>query len=278
MSRLTVDKLVSKALHEDIGSGDITVALTVPKDATCWVRLMAKSGGVISGIVPFRRAFDFADANVSEWTGPEDGARYGKDQELASFRGAARGVLAAERTALNFLQHLSGVATLTSKFVKAVEGTKARVCDTRKTTPLLRALEKAAVVHGGGVNHRTGLYDGILIKDNHIAAVGGLEEAVRRARGSAHHLLRVEVEIASPSQLEAAIVAGADVVLLDNMSLVELQEAVTAADGRVLLEASGNVSLKNVRAVADTGVDLISVGALTHSAPAADLSLQVTLE
>jgi nicotinate-nucleotide pyrophosphorylase (carboxylating) len=272
----TLNGLVREALVEDIGLGDVTTNNTVPPEERCQVRLVAKQAGVLSGIEVFRQAFVCMKAEIRGWKALPDAARFKRREEVASFTGNTRSVLTAERTALNFVQHLSGVATLTARYVAAVAGLKAKICDTRKTTPLLRKLEKHAVVHGGGSNHRLDLSNGILIKENHIAAAGGIAEAVRKVRNGAHHLMRIEVEVTSLQELEEALNAGADAILLDNMSAEAMRKAVRRARGRkVLLEASGNVSLSNIRAIAETGVDLISVGALTHSAPAADLSLLI---
>jgi nicotinate-nucleotide pyrophosphorylase (carboxylating) len=205
-----------------------------------------------------------------------DGARFVSGDRIAGFQGNARAVLTAERTAMNFVQHLSGVATLTSKYVAAVEGLDVRICDTRKTMPMLRVLEKAAVVHGGGANHRHTLFNGILIKENHIAAAGGITEAVHKAGQGIHHLMKIEVEVTSLDEFEEAMTAGVDVIMLDNMNHDDMREAARRCQGtKVLLEGSGNVRVDNVRAMAETGVHIISVGSLTHSAPAVDLSLLI---
>lgn len=268
--------LIAAALAEDIGPGDITSELTVPADARCRARLVAKSAGVLCGMPLFRGVFDAVDSGVGEWSAMEDGAAFHNSDEVAAFTGRTRAVLAGERTALNFVQHLSGVATLTRRFADALAGLDARVCDTRKTTPGLRVWEKRAVRYGGGVNHRHALFDGILIKENHIAAAGGVAAAVKAARAGAHHLLKIEVEVRDLDELAQALDAGVDAVLLDNMPHDTLRQAVEQAWGRdVVLEASGNVTLETVRQVAESGVDLVSVGALTHSAPAADLSLLI---
>jgi nicotinate-nucleotide pyrophosphorylase (carboxylating) len=275
MSR-TIKRLVLDALEEDIGRGDVTTESTVPEHSRCRARLIAKQNGVLSGIDVFRETFASLRAGVTEWTALENGAHYETQQEIASFEGYTRAVLTGERTALNFVQHLSGVATITSKYVEKVRGFAAQICDTRKTTPLLRKLEKDAVVHGGGSNHRFDLSNGVLIKENHIAAAGGITEAFKKVRNGAHHLMRVEIEVTSLKEFDEAMAAGADVIMLDNMSPAEMRKAVKKANGqRVLIEASGNASLENIRAMAETGVHLISVGALTHSAPAADLSLLI---
>ncbi len=267
-------RLIMDALDEDIGQEDITTNRTVPADARCHARLVAKEDGVLSGIGVFRMVFDCMRANIREWDALSDGARLHKGDEVATFEGNARAVLTAERTALNFVRHLSGVATLTSKYVKAVEGLNVKVCDTRKTTPLMRQLEKEAVVHGGGTNHRHNLFNGVVIKENHISAAGGITAAVKNATSGVHHLMKIEVEVTSLEELEEAIAAGADAIMLDNMSYDTMREAVRRVGNRnILLEASGNANLERIRAMAETGVHVISVGALTHSAPAFDFSL-----
>lgn len=269
--------LVREALLEDIGQGDVTTMATVPEADRCRARLLAKQDGVLSGMDVFRAVFDELNAGIEEWSALSDAARFVRGQEIASFTGLTRAVLSGERVALNFLQRLSGIATLTAAFVAQLNGLPARVCDTRKTTPLLRQLEKQAVVHGGGANHRFALFDGVLIKENHIAAAGGVTQAVQRAIQGTHHLMKIGVEASTLDELDEALAAGADSILLDNMPIEEIAEAVRRTRGKkVLLEASGNVNLQTVRAIAETGVDLISVGALTHSAPAVDLSLVIT--
>lgn len=269
-----VKRLIAKALEEDIGGEDITTTRTVPVDLRCRARLMAKQDGVLSGIEVFRMVFDRLNPQMTEWNALPDGERFHNGDDIATFEGNARAILTAERTAMNFLQHLSGVATYTARFVAAVEGMNVRICDTRKTTPLMRQLEKKAVVHGGGTNHRHTLFNGVLIKENHITAAGGIRNAVKSVLQGAHHLMKIEVEVTDLDEFEEALEAGADVIMLDNMSTDTMGEAVRRAEGRrVILEASGNASLENVRALAATGVHLISVGALTHSAPSADLSL-----
>ncbi len=279
MRTVSVKGLVRRALEEDVGREDLTTALTVPAEARCRAVLTAKQSGVLSGMEAFRAVFDRLQAEVTEWEACADGTAFGPGDVLASFTGKSRAVLTGERTALNFVQHLSGVATLTAQFVKAVEGTGTRICDTRKTTPMLRTLEKRAVVHGGGTNHRRALYDGILIKENHIAAAGGIAVALAKARAGAHHLMKIEIEVRSIEEFEEAVTAGAEAVLLDNMSLGDMREAARRAKGRgIVLEASGNVTLERVRAIAETGVNIISAGALTHSAPACDVSLLITPE
>jgi len=273
---LSLHTLVAAALAEDQAAHDVTTMLVVPRHALCRATLVAKAPGVFSGAAAWRAAFDAFDAVVDAYTCVPDGTRFEPGTILAAFKGHTAGVLRAERVALNFVQRLSGVATLAAQFVDAVAGTRAQIVDTRKTTPLLRALEKRAVQDGGARNHRFGLQDGVLIKENHIAAAGGIAPAIESARAGAPHLLRIEIEVGDVAGFEQALAAGADVILLDNMALDAMREAVRRAEGTgVLLEASGNMTLDRVHAVAETGVDFISVGALTHSAPAIDLSLLI---
>jgi nicotinate-nucleotide pyrophosphorylase (carboxylating) len=271
-------ELVARALLEDLGSGDVTAEAVVPEHASGRATITQKEAGVLFGLDVAAEVFRQTGAGELEDRAEEAEWRDDFPAVVASAAGPARALLAAERTALNFLCHLSGVATLTARFVARVELTGARVLDTRKTTPGLRTLEKGAVAAGGGTNHRMGLYDAILIKENHATIAGGVGEAVRRAR-QAKPDLTVEVECRDRDEIGEAIEAGADRLLLDNMSPVELHEAVAAAraDGNgPALEASGGITLANVREIAESGVDYISVGALTHSAPALDLSM--TLE
>ncbi|MFN0069406.1 MAG: carboxylating nicotinate-nucleotide diphosphorylase [Limisphaerales bacterium] len=269
--------LVAAALAEDIGPGDVTTAACVPEAAQARARLVARTPLTLAGRALAEAAFRAVDPHLDLDPHADDGAAVPAGDLVIEVSGSARAILTAERVALNFVQHLSGVATLTRKFVDAVAGTRARILDTRKTTPGWRRLEKYAVACGGGVNHRFGLGDLVLIKDNHLAALAGekpdpIAAAVARAR-AARPYLRVEVEADTLAQVEQALAAGADIILLDNMPPATLREAVRLAAGRALLEASGGVSLASVRGIAETGVDFISVGALTHSAPAADLGL-----
>jgi len=273
-----LDELVARALAEDIGSGDVTTAATVPADARARARITQKAPGVVYGLEVATRAFWALDPGaVVEHTGPEGVWReHGPVLELT---GSAAALLSAERTALNFLAQLSGVATLTARCVQAVAGTGARILDTRKTVPGLRALQKRAVACGGGVNHRFGLFDEILIKENHAAIAGGVEQAIRAAHAHSPQLALV-VECTGHAELEQALSAWEALgspqrfrILLDNMDTPALRAAVAQVAGRVPLEASGGFTLETIRAVAETGVDFISVGALTHSAPALDLSL-----
>ncbi len=269
-----LEELIRKALEEDIGQEDLTTNNTVPKGQRCEARLYAKQDGILSGIKPFYMTFTVIGAEVDDWGACEDGHAFKEGDLLADFTANTREVLTAERTAMNFIQHLSGVATLTNKFVSKLEGMRCRVCDTRKTTPLMRQLEKAAVVHGGGFNHRHTLFNGILIKENHITAAGGVRTAIAKASEGTHHLMRIGIEVRTLEEFDEALDAGADVIMLDNLDLESMREAKRRTGGRkVLLEASGNASLDRVRAMAETGVDVVSVGALTHSAPAVDMSL-----
>jgi len=272
-------ELVARALAEDIGSGDITSEATVPAGARARARIVQKQAGVVFGLEAAAEAFRQAGAEEFEGLEAEGSWRDAVPADVASVSGPARALLAAERTALNLVCHLSGVATLTARFVDAVQGTDARILDTRKTTPGLRVFEKAAVAAGGGQNHRLGLHDAVLIKENHIALAGGLAEAVRSAR-AAEPGRDIEVECQNAADVEEALGVGADRLLLDNMSPDELRSAVAARDDAakahgpvVTLEASGGVTLDNVAETAATGVDFISVGALTHSAPALDLTM-----
>jgi nicotinate-nucleotide pyrophosphorylase (carboxylating) len=272
--------VIDLALAEDIGGGDITSTVTVSAGRPARGRMLAKESGVISGLDVAGEVFRRIDPAIAFIPHVANGDVVAAMTPIATVEGPARSLLAGERVALNLLQRLSGVATLTARYVEAVHGTKARIVDTRKTTPGLRALEKAAVRHGGGHNHRFGLTDGVLIKDNHLAAVGGADRvahAVALARQGAPHTLRIEIEVTTLDELAQALEAGADVVLLDNMEIAELRKAVAMTGGRALLEASGGVTLESVAEIAATGVDLISVGALTHSAPALDISLDLDL-
>ncbi|MCX8065299.1 MAG: carboxylating nicotinate-nucleotide diphosphorylase [Candidatus Hydrogenedentes bacterium] len=274
---IELDELLYLSLQEDIGLGDKTTNTVVSKDARCKVELIAKADGIVSGLTVFKRLFELQQAEIEKWQEIPDGSRVKKGDVIVSFEGNARAVLSTERVALNFLMHLSGVATLTSKYVERVKDLPVRICHTRKTTPLLRALELEAVVHGGGYRHRFNLSDGILIKENHLELVGGnIATAVKLLRKKISHLERIEVEVKTLEQLKEALESGADAILLDNMSLEEIKTAVKEAKGfPVLLEASGNMTLERVRPVAETGVHIISVGAITHSAPTLDLSVLV---
>lgn len=269
-----VQRAVEAALAEDLGiQGDITTNATVAADATAHAVIAARKSGVVSGTQMAKAAFQALDNAVTFDIVAADGETVGANTTIAVIRGNARAILTAERVALNFMGRMSGIATLTRRYVDAVDGSDARIADTRKTTPGLRAFEKYAVRCGGGQNHRTGLFDAVLIKDNHIIAAGGLSTAIERARAAAGHMVKIEVEVDTLEQLDDVLTYKVDAVLLDNMSTTQLREAVRRVAGRVITEASGGVSLETVRAIAETGVDMISVGALTHSAPVLDLGL-----
>ena len=269
-----IDQAVRAALAEDLGqAGDITSQLTVASDATARARLVARQPGTLAGLVMAEAAFRLMDSSISFKPQISDGGTVKAGDVIATVEGDTRAILAAERTALNFLGHLSGVASTTAALVAEAAGTRARITCTRKTLPGLRAFQKYAVRCGGGFNHRFGLDDAILIKDNHIAAAGGVTAALQKARDSASHMMKVEIEVDSLAQLEEAMTASADIILLDNMDLETLTSAVIITNGRAILEASGNVSLKTIGAIAGTGVDMISSGAITHSAMNLDIGL-----
>jgi nicotinate-nucleotide pyrophosphorylase (carboxylating) len=270
-----IDRLIALALDEDVGPGDRTAEACVPDSLRGSGLIFAKEPLVVSGVAAAGRVFRALDASCALEFLEREGDEVNPGGGVLRVRGRLRAILTAERTALNLLQRLCGVATLTRKYVQALQGTKTKLLDTRKTTPGLRLLEKAAVRAGGGVNHRAALFDGILVKDNHAAAAGGIGEAVRRARAAAHPGLKVEAEVSTPQQIEEAIAAGAQMLLLDNLGDEELRKAVALVAGRVPVEASGGMTLARMPRVAATGVDYVSVGALTHSAPAVDLSLLV---
>ena len=270
-----VGRLIALALEEDVGPGDRTAEACVPPLARGSALIFAKEPLIVSGISAAARVFRALDpgCELEALAGESDAANPGEG--ILRVRGSLRAILTGERTALNLLMRLCGVATITRRYAQALAGTKTRLLDTRKTTPGMRELEKAAVRAGGGFNHRGALFDGILVKDNHAAAAGGIGEAVRRARAQAHPLLKVEAEVSTPQQIEEALEAGADMLLLDNLDDDELRKAVQQVRGRVPVEASGGMTLDRLPRVAATGVDYVSVGALTHSAPAVDLSLMV---
>ncbi|MCS6949191.1 MAG: carboxylating nicotinate-nucleotide diphosphorylase [Armatimonadota bacterium] len=268
------EETVRRALQEDLGTGDVTTLLTVPEGVEVTGEFLAGQSGVLAGMPVAERVFHLLDPRVRVEPLVKEGQYFVSGTVLAEVRGEARALLMGERVALNFLQRLSGIATLTARFVEMVRGLPVRICDTRKTTPGLRYLERYAVRVGGGYNHRFGLYDAVLIKDNHLAVCGSVAEAVQRVRRALPHTMRIEVECTTLQQVQEALDAGADILLLDNMSLDVLQEAVRLAKGRAFLEASGGVCLENVRQIAETGVEAISIGALTHSAPAIDIKLE----
>ena len=263
--------VVERALAEDLGFSDLTSQLVIPEGARARLDLNAREDLVVAGAGVAAAVFRHCDPQCRIEMRSRDGERLQAGASLGSVEGAARALLSAERTALNFLQHLSGIATLTARYVERIAGTRAALLDTRKTTPGLRALEKHAVRMGGGRNHRMRLDDGVLIKDNHISTCGSIVAAVERARAAAPLLIKIEVECDTLDQVREALAAGADVILLDNMSLADVRRAVVLAEGRVPLEASGGVRLDNIRDIAETGVDFISVGRITQSAPAVDI-------
>ncbi len=267
-------RVVYAALAEDVGVGDVTTEATVDADALGTARLLLKEPGVVFGLEPAGAVFRALDSDVEFQRHVEDGASVGAGTAVATVSGSERAILTGERTALNFLGRLSGIATLTRRYVDAVAGTGAAILDTRKTTPGLRVLEKQAVAAGGGHNHRFGLADGVLIKDNHLRAAGSVSAAVGRTREVTP--LPIEVECDTLEQVSEAVAVGADAILLDNMGTDALRAAVAFVGGRARLEASGGITLENIRAVAETGVDEISIGALTHSARSLDVSLELT--
>ena len=274
-SRPLIDKIIELALEEDLGPGDLTTSAIIDPSIKGKARLLAKEEIVLAGIEVFEKVLSRLDPEIAVECNFHDGDVVAKTKDIGVVKGSIGGILSGERTALNFLQHLSGIATLTRRYVEKTDPSKVRVIDTRKTTPGLRILEKYAVRVGGGFNHRFGLFDGVLIKDNHIAAVGSISKAVAKIRATVPHTLRIEVEVDDIKGLEQALEAGADAILLDNMSVKEMEEAVTIAGGRVLLEASGGITLESIEEISQTGVNLISVGAITHSARSVDISLEM---
>jgi nicotinate-nucleotide pyrophosphorylase (carboxylating) len=274
LNPLLMQNAVREALLEDLGrAGDITTLATIPADAQSLAHFNAREPGVVAGLDFAREAFRVVDPAVTFESFVQDGDAVLPKQRIATACGSSRSLLSAERVALNYLGRLSGIASLTAKYVAEVSHTNARIADTRKTTPGLRAFEKFAVRCGGGVNHRFGLDDAVMIKDNHIVAAGGVLNALQAAKKAVGHLVRIEIEVDQLDQLELVLSAGADVVLLDNMSVENLRAAVIMVNGRMRCEASGGVNLSTVRAIAETGVDIISVGALTHSAKVLDIGL-----
>jgi nicotinate-nucleotide pyrophosphorylase (carboxylating) len=276
LHRLIVEPIVRAALLEDLGlAGDITTAAVVPRDHRSTVIMAAREPGVIAGLDAAELAFQLIDPSIEMVRHRPDGAAVGPGDIVATLHGPSQGLLTAERTALNFLGHLSGIATVTAGIAEAIRGTSAAIACTRKTTPGLRALEKYAVRAGGGMNHRFALSDAVLIKDNHVAIAGGVGEAIRRARGGVGHMVKIEVEVDTLDQLVEAMEIGVDAVLLDNMSPDMLREAVGIVAGRAITEASGRVTPATAAAIAASGVDLISVGWCTHSAPTLDIGLDM---
>ncbi len=268
-----IKRIVRTALEEDIGLGDVTTEVTVAAETMARAELVAKEDFTLAGIDVAAEVFHTIDPGTSFEKLLADGQKVRCGEVIAWVRGRAAVLLQGERVALNLLQRMSGIATLTSRFVEQVDGTGAFIVDTRKTVPGLRSLDKYSVRMGGGRNHRIGLFDGVLIKENHVAAAGGITAAIERAKTKLPHTLKIEIETRSQEEVQEALEAGADIIMLDNMSLAEMRECVTLLDGRVLVEASGGVNLESVRDIAETGVNIISVGALTHSVKAADISM-----
>jgi nicotinate-nucleotide pyrophosphorylase (carboxylating) len=278
LPQIIIEPLVRAALLEDLGrAGDITTDAIAPADLVVAAALVSRQAGVIAGLDLARVAFALMDPKIAFEVERPDGAPVGAGETVARVSGPARGILGAERVALNFVSRLSGVASATAAIVESVAGTKARIVCTRKTTPTFRAIEKYAVRAGGGANHRFGLDDAVLIKDNHVAIAGGVAPAIRRAKAHVGHLVKIEVEVDTFAQLDEALAEGVDAILLDNMNVEELLRAVDRIAGRAISEASGRVTPQSAPAIAATGVDLISVGWLTHSAPILDIGLDLTL-
>jgi len=268
-----IERIVRTALAEDIGLGDVTTEVTVARDTIARAELVAKEDFTLAGLDVAAKVFHALDSDVSFEKIFTDGYSVHKGEVIAWLKGKASVLLQGERVALNLLQRMSGIASLTARYVAAVEGTNAIIVDTRKTAPGLRALDKYSVRMGGGRNHRIGLFDGVLIKENHIAAAGGISAAIGRAKQQLSHTLKIEIETRDLTEVAEALRAGADIIMLDNMSLDEMRQGVELIDGKALVEASGGVTLETVRAIAETGVNIISVGALTHSVEAADISM-----
>ena len=274
LDNIHIDDIIIRALKEDMALGDITTDNLIDPESKSTAYLVAKEPGIIAGIQVAERVFTLLDDKVGFLARVEDGQHVEKGEIIAQISGHTSVLLKGERTALNFLQRMSGIATLTNAFCKKVEGTKAVIVDTRKTTPGLRILEKYAVRAGGGRNHRFSLSDGVLIKDNHINACGGIRQAVEKARASVPHTVKIEVEVETLEQVQEALDCGADIIMLDNMDIDTMAKAVKMINGRAIVEASGSVSLETARSIAEAGVDVISVGRITHSAPALDISMK----
>lgn len=274
----TLHRIITAALDEDIGTGDLTSELVLKGDESGVARAVAKSGPIVlAGMQVFRQTFLTCDPELTFSLCDQDGAVVPKGRVIAVISGRLKGIIAAERIALNFLQRMCGIATLTRQYTESIVGTKARILDTRKTMPGLRILDKYAVAVGGGMNHRYGLFDAVLVKDNHISAAGGIGRVLERLTAHGSVPVKVEVEVKSISELEEVLSCPGivDVIMLDNMTVEEIRKAVARIDGKIPVEVSGNVTLSNIRTIAETGVDFISVGSLTHSAPAADISLTI---
>ena len=277
MHILGLDEFLKAALAEDLGSGDVTTDACIPQNEMSTAYFIAKEAGVVCGLEVVRQVFSLVNERLKLHCFVTDGASVEVGTKIAEVSGSSAGILKGERLALNLLQRLSAIATKTAWAVGEVAGTNTKICDTRKTTPLMRKLEKYAVRTGGGQNHRFGLYDGVMIKDNHIVAAGGIHAAVARARAYVPHTLKIEVEAQDLAQVKEALDAGADIIMLDNMEIDEMREAVKEIAGRAVVEASGNMDRRSLREVAETGVDFISIGALTHSVKALDISLKFVI-
>ena len=274
--QILLDKIISNALEEDLGSGDLTTDSIIDKGVTGKAVLETREDMVLAGLPVFMKVFSLLDPDISFEPFYEDGQTVQKGKIICNIFGSMSVILKAERTALNLIQRMSGIATLTSKYVKMADSEKVKILDTRKTMPGIRLLDKYAVPMGGGYNHRFGLFDAVLIKDNHIAVAGSITKAVKAARKKAPHGIKIEVEVEDLKGVKEAVDAGADIILLDNMPPDKIKEAVDFVGGKVLLEASGGINLDNIKAIAATGVDYISIGALTHSVKAVDLSLEIS--
>lgn len=275
--QFTIDDVIKRAIQEDINYVDVTTDYLLSDDAVTTANYVAKDSGVVAGVGIAVRVYELLDATVEYEIRKQDGDAVQKGDIILTLKGKTKTLLKGERTSLNLIQHLSGIATMTNKCVRLVEGTNATITDTRKTLPGLRALQKYAVTVGGGRNHRYNLSDGAMLKDNHIDAYGSMTNAVNALRAKIGHMVKIEVETRNLDELREALSAGADVIMLDNMSLEEMRKAVEITAGRAKLEASGNITDENIRAVAETGVDIISLGALTHSVKAFDISMKIAL-
>lgn len=270
---LVIDKIIKDALIEDMPYGDITTDLLIPQESTSNAVLLAKENGILCGIDVAKRVFEILDGNIKFEKLKADGEFINKGDVLAKIDGSTRAILKGERLALNLLQRMSGIATFTNMLAQKIKGYKATVTDTRKTIPLLRMLDKYAVFVGGGKNHRYSLSDAVLIKDNHIKAVGSISEAIKRAKENVPHTMKVEIEVRNMQEFEEALLSGADIIMLDHFTVDEMKKAVEKAGGRVLIEASGNINIDNIEEIAKTGIDIISVGSITHSVKSLDISL-----
>ena len=275
LNQRMLDKIICNALEEDVFRGDLTTEMTIPEENMSRAIIKVKAPGIICGLEVVKRVFEIVDPSIVFIQVIEEGGQVEVGDIAAKLEGNTKSLLTGERTALNFLQRMSGIATLTRLFCDKTKGTKARIVDTRKTAPGLRLLDKYAVVCGGGTNHRYCLADGILIKDNHIKAAGGIKDALKAVKGKVPHTLKIEIETSTLSEVREAIEEGADIIMLDNMTVDEMKEAVRLINGKAIVEASGNVSIENVNQIAFAGVDVISIGALTHSVEAMDISMKI---